>query len=140
MEKWAGRTVSAALRGAGSRLGGPSSWAGRQQDARGSRTQAHNPSGAIRYILARRTSLTRHLDDGRLEIDTNTVERSMRPIALGRKNHLFAGSDGGGETWAIMASLLQTAKLNGRDFEDDLGDNLESGQSGEKGGDKARGC
>jgi len=82
-------------------------------------------AGAIRYILARWTSLTRYLDDGRLEIDTNTVERSMRPVALGRKNHLFAGSDGGGETWAVLASLLQTAKLNGRDPEGYLCDTLE---------------
>ena len=82
-------------------------------------------AGAIRYILARWTSLTRYLEDGRLEIDTNTVERSMRPVALGRKNHLFAGSDGGGETWAILASLLQTAKLNGRNAEAYLRDTLE---------------
>ena len=46
-------------------------------------------------------------------MDTNTVERSIRPIALGRKNALFAGSDGGGRTWAIIASLIQTAKING---------------------------
>ncbi len=49
---------------------------------------------------------------GRIELDNNTVERAIRPIALGRKNHLFAGSDGGAERWAIVASLLATAKLN----------------------------
>ena len=54
----------------------------------------------------------RFLDDGRLELDNNTVERAIRPIALGRKNHLFAGSDGGAARWAIVASLLATAKLN----------------------------
>ena len=56
--------------------------------------------------------VTVFLDDGRVELDTNTVERAIRPIALGRKNHLFAGSDGGGRTWATVASLIQTAKLN----------------------------
>jgi transposase len=67
---------------------------------------------AIRYALVRWDSLSRFLDDGRIEIDTNTVERTMRPIALGRKNHLFAGSDGGARTWAIVASLIQSARLN----------------------------
>jgi transposase len=67
---------------------------------------------AIRYTLARWASLTHFVDDGRIEIDTNTVERTMRPIALGRKNHLFAGSDGGARTWAIIASVIQSAKLN----------------------------
>ena len=53
------------------------------------------------------------LDDVRLELDTNTVERAIRPIALGRKNSLFAGSDGGAHHWAIVASLVATARLNG---------------------------
>jgi len=70
-------------------------------------------AGAIRYTLARWQSLTRFLEDGRIELDTNTVERTIRPIALGRKNHLFAGSDGGAETWAVLASLIHTARLNG---------------------------
>ena len=52
------------------------------------------------------------VEDGRVETDTNTVERTIRPIKLGRKNHLFAGSDGGAENWATIASLIQTAKLN----------------------------
>lgn len=67
---------------------------------------------AIRYAQRHWTGLLRYLDDGRLEIDTNTVERSIRPIALGRKNSLFAGSDGGARHWAIIASLIQTARLN----------------------------
>lgn len=67
---------------------------------------------AIRYALTRWPALCRFLDDGRIEIDSNTIERAIRPIALGRKNHLFAGSDGGAERWAIIASLLATAKLN----------------------------
>jgi transposase len=67
---------------------------------------------AIRYALTRWSALGQFLDDGRIELDTNTVERAIRPIALGRKNHLFAGSDGGGACWAVVASLLTTAKLN----------------------------
>jgi hypothetical protein len=66
---------------------------------------------AIRYALSRWEGLTRFLDDGRIEIDSNVVERSIRPIALNRKNALFAGSDGGGEHWAIIASLIETCKL-----------------------------
>ena len=50
---------------------------------------------AIRYALSHWEGLTRFLSDGRIEIDSNTVERTMRPIALGRRNYLFAGSDVG---------------------------------------------
>ena len=67
---------------------------------------------AIRYALNHWTGLGLFLDDGRLEMDTNTVERAMRPVALGRKNALFAGADSGGEHWALIATLIQTAKLN----------------------------
>ena len=67
---------------------------------------------AIRYSLARWQALCRFLDDGRIELDTNPVERAIRPVALGRKNHLFAGSDGGAERWATVSSLITTAKLN----------------------------
>jgi transposase len=70
---------------------------------------------AIRYALSRWDGLARFLDDGRVEIDSNVVERSIRPIALGRKNHLFVGSDGGGEHWAVIASLIETCKMNGVD-------------------------
>jgi hypothetical protein len=70
---------------------------------------------AIRYGLSRWDGLVRFLDDGRIEIDSNVVERTIRPIALNRKNSLFAGSDGGGEHWAILASLIETCKLNGID-------------------------
>jgi hypothetical protein len=52
---------------------------------------------AIRYALVRWDALRLYLEDGRVELDTNTVERAIRPIALGRKNHLFAGSDGGAD-------------------------------------------
>jgi transposase len=67
---------------------------------------------AIRYALSRWEGLTRFIDDGRIELDNNTVERSIRPIALNRKNALFAGSDGGAEHWATTASLIETCKLN----------------------------
>lgn len=67
---------------------------------------------AIRYALSRWEGLTRFIDDGRIEIDSNTVERSIRPIALNRKNALFAGSDAGAEQWATIASLIEPAKLN----------------------------
>jgi transposase len=67
----------------------------------------------IRYGLKRREGLSRFLTDGRIEIDSNVVERAMRPIALNRKNALFAGSDEGGVAWGVVASLIETAKLNG---------------------------
>jgi transposase len=68
---------------------------------------------AIRYALNHWDGLVRFLDDGRIELDTNSVERAMRPVALSRKNSLFAGSDEGGENWACLASLIETCKLNG---------------------------
>ena len=70
---------------------------------------------AIRYALTRRASLERFLSDGRIELDSNTVERAIRPQTITRKNSLFAGSDGGGRTWAAIASLLATAKMNNVD-------------------------
>ncbi len=70
-------------------------------------------AGAIHYALARWRALTRYSEDGRIEIDNNAAERSLRTVALGRKNYLFAGSDAGGERAAAVYSLLGTAKLNG---------------------------
>jgi transposase len=70
---------------------------------------------AFRYALSRWQGLTRFLDDGRVEIDSNLVERAIRPLTLNRKNALFAGSDGGAGHWAILASLIETCKLNGLD-------------------------
>jgi len=67
---------------------------------------------AIRYALNHWDGLILYPDDGRLEMDTDTVERAMRPVAVGRKNALFAGADSGGRHWAIVATLIQTAKLN----------------------------
>lgn len=66
---------------------------------------------AIRYTLSRWQGLCLFLDDGRVEIDNNVVERSIRPLALTRKNALFAGSDAGAEHWAVIASLIATCKL-----------------------------
>ena len=74
-------------------------------------------AGAIRYALSRWTALTRYVDDGTIAIDNNPVERAIRPVALGRKSWLFAGSDAGGERAATIYSLIQTAKLNGVDPE-----------------------
>jgi transposase len=70
---------------------------------------------AIRYALGRRAALERFLDDGRIEIDSNIVERAIRPQTITRKNSIFAGSDGGGRTWATIATLLTTAKMNSVD-------------------------
>ena len=86
--------------------------------------------GAINYALERWAGLTLFLDDGRLEPDTNIVERSIRPIGIGKKNSLFCGDEGGGETWAILASLLNTAKLHRVDPETYLTDILERMVSG----------
>jgi hypothetical protein len=72
---------------------------------------------AMRYALGRWTALSRYVDDGTLEIDNNAAERSIRGIALGRKNWLFAGSDAGGERAAAIYSLIETCKLNGIDPE-----------------------
>jgi transposase len=70
---------------------------------------------AMRYALRHWPGLTAFLDDGRIEMDSNTVERAIRPHTLTRKNALFAGSDGGARHWAIAMTLIQTAKLNGVD-------------------------
>ncbi|WP_410051573.1 IS66 family transposase [Bradyrhizobium sp. SZCCHNR3013] len=69
---------------------------------------------AMRYALSRWNGLTRFLHDGRVELDTNPVERAIRPVALGRKNYLFAGSDGGGARWAVLCSLIETALCRAR--------------------------
>ncbi len=72
-------------------------------------------AGAIRYALTRMKRLRPYLENGFLEINNNSAERSMRPIALGRKNFLFMGSEGGGKSAAIAYTLIETAKLNGVD-------------------------
>jgi transposase len=74
-------------------------------------------TAAIRYALSRWDALTRYIEDGHIEIDNNAAERSLRGVALGRKNYLFAGSDAGGERAAAIYSLIGSAKLNGLDPE-----------------------
>jgi transposase len=69
-------------------------------------------AGAIQYALNHWEGLERFLEDGRIELDSNSVERAMRPVALSRKNSLFAGHDEGGANWAGLASLIETCKLN----------------------------
>jgi hypothetical protein len=67
---------------------------------------------AFRYSLNRWEALCRYTEDGRLEIDNNIAERSIRGIGTGRRNYLFFGSDSGGERAAIIYSLVETCKLN----------------------------
>ena len=67
------------------------------------------------YATTRRAFFERFLADGRIELDSNIVERTIRPPAITRKNSLFAGSDGGGRTWATIATLLQTCRMNNVD-------------------------
>jgi len=69
---------------------------------------------AINYTLNHWAGLILFLDDGRLEPDTNIVERSIRPIAIGRRNSLFCGDEGGGESWAILSSLINTCLCRAR--------------------------
>ena len=72
-----------------------------------------SPTGAaLKYITKYWNGLNLFLTDGRIEIDNNTIERSIRPIALQRKNALFAGLDAGAQNWAMLASILETCKLN----------------------------
>jgi transposase len=72
-------------------------------------------AAAIHYTLVRWVALTRYCDDGRIEIDNNTAERAIRPLVLGRRNYLFAGSDAGGERAANIYSLIGSALLNAID-------------------------
>jgi transposase len=79
---------------------------------------------AIRYSLSRWTALTRYTTDGRLEMTNNAVERKIRPLAMARKNYLFAGSDSGGIRAAAMHTLIESARMNGLDPEAYLHDVL----------------
>ena len=77
------------------------------------RVSAKSPFGeALKYIARFWDGLILFLDDGRIEMDSNAVERTIRPIALNRKNALFAGHDAGAQNWAVIASLIETCKLN----------------------------
>jgi transposase len=79
---------------------------------------------AIRYAQSRWPALIRYTTDGRLEMSNNAVERAIRPLALTRKNYLFAGSDSGGMRAAAMYALIESAKMNGLDPEAYLRDVL----------------
>ncbi|MBB3359580.1 MULTISPECIES: IS66 family transposase [unclassified Novosphingobium] len=86
----------------------------RHLEARACQVSAKAKLGeAIRYALTRWEGLSRFLDDGRIDLDSNSVERSIRPLALNRKNALFAGSDEGGDNWAVIATLIENCKLSG---------------------------
>lgn len=80
------------------------------------RVAVESPLGeALKYIAKYWDGLCLFLVDGRIEIGSNIVERTIRPIALNRKNALFAGHDASAENWAVIASLIETCKLNGVD-------------------------
>ena len=80
------------------------------------RVSAKAPLGeALKYIAKYWDGLCLFLSDGRVELDNNSVERTIRPIALGRKNALFAGHEAGAHNWGIVASLIETCKLNSVD-------------------------
>ncbi|WP_150120473.1 IS66 family transposase, partial [Sulfitobacter sp. HI0027] len=81
---------------------------------RRARASSQSPTGeALKYIAKYWDGLCLFLTDGRIELDNNPVERTIRPIALNRKNALFAGHDAGAQNWAVIASLIETCKLNG---------------------------
>lgn len=79
--------------------------------------QKHKLAEAMRYALSRWEALSVYLDDGRVEIDNNIAERAIRPIGIGRKNWLFAGSDQGGERIANILTIIETAKMHGHNPE-----------------------
>ena len=80
---------------------------------------------AFRYALNRWPSFCLFLEDGRVAVDNNPAERAMRPIGVGRRNWLFAGSDTGGETLARAMTLIESAKMNGLDPQAYLADLLD---------------
>jgi transposase len=82
------------------------------EETLGKLSRKSDTTKAIRYALDRWEALTLFCEDGRLEIDNNAAERSLRGVVLGRKNYLFAGSDAGGERAAAIYGLIGTAKLN----------------------------
>ena len=70
---------------------------------------------AIRYALGRMPKARSYLENGHLELGNNIAERAVKPVAIGRKNWMFAGSEGGGKAMAIAYTLIETAKLNNVD-------------------------
>lgn len=79
--------------------------------------QKHKLAETMRYALSRWEALSVYIDDGRVEIDNNIAERAIRPIGIGRKNWLFAGSDKGGERIANVLTIIETAKMQGHNPE-----------------------
>ncbi len=77
-------------------------------------------ANAIQYTLKFWNELIRYCDDGDVDIDNNAAERAMRPVALGRKNWLFAGSHRGDKVAAIVMSVIETAKLKGQNVMDNI--------------------
>ena len=77
---------------------------------------------AFRYGLKRWPSFSLFLDDGRIAIDNNAAERAIKPVVIGRKNFMFAGSDAGGETLADAMTIIETAKFSGLNPEAYLAD------------------
>lgn len=97
------------------------------------RVSAKAPLGeALKYIAKYWDGLCLFLTDGRIEMDNNAVERTIRPIALNRKNALFAGHDTGAANWGVIASLIETCKLNAVDPHTYLADTLIAIVSGHK--------
>jgi hypothetical protein len=79
---------------------------------------------AMRYALSRWPSFTLFLEDGRIAIDNNVAERAVKPVVIGRKNWMFAGSDAGGETLADAMTIIESAKMSGLNPEAYLADVL----------------
>jgi hypothetical protein len=92
------------------------------ETARSRLSRASELAKAFRYSLNRWEARARYTTDGRLEMTNNAAERAIRPLAVGRKNWLFAGSDTGGERAALMYTIIETAKLNGVNVEAYLAD------------------
>jgi len=69
-------------------------------------------AAAIRYAFGRMPKARAYLEDGKLELDNNICERSIRPVTLGRKNYLFMGSEGGGDAAAVAYTLIETCRMN----------------------------
>ena len=70
---------------------------------------------AVAYTRSNWEALTRYLDSGALDIDNNAAERALRPVVIGRKNYMFAGSDAGGERAAVIYSLVETCRRHNID-------------------------
>ncbi len=97
------------------------------------RVSSKAPLGeALKYIAKYWEGLCLFLTDGRIEMDSNPVERTIRPIALNRKNALFAGHDAGATNWGVIASLIETCKLNAVDPHAYLADTLTAIIAGHK--------